>query len=408
MKRTFGTRLEKIPTGYVARVVFPSMATMDQWTGDGRRLSSMGANTRDLPRPISYMPTTQHGPGEAKLSGRIDYIEFTDDGNVYGEGFLLDDQNGRDHARLIALKALSGNSIELAETEVEVDIDWDTFNITFDFVRWSLAATTGVAVPAFANARAEVTEGEFELTADASGEVVLTDSAPWTVTFAQTSHDEMVASLPGVSAPTRVSFDDFVIPEADRPTKIVVTEDGLVYGHLGAWDSCHMGFADDCVLIPRSKSGYSSYHKAGVLTDKGQIETGPIFLAGGHRKGLRPEQVEAAYGGIENTWADVRIVDGQFGPWLSGRIRPGMSEDKIYAARASRISGHWIGGELYAIVSVNAEGFNVKGSGMSFTTDANGAVTELFAGFNGGCDGEGPELASASDVAKLLVDALDG
>jgi hypothetical protein len=62
----------------------------------------------------------------------------------------------------------------------------------------------------------------------------------------------------------------------------------------------------------------------------------------------------------------------------------------VYAARASRLSGHWIGDRLKAIVSVNAEGFDVAGdpeaefiasagNGFAFRTSDNDEL-ELVAG----------------------------
>ena len=45
---------------------------------------------------------------------------------------------------------------------------------------------------------------------------------------------------------------------------------------------------------------------------------------------------------VENAWCDVRVSEGVHGPWVSGRLRPGLSDETIYAVRASHISGHWV------------------------------------------------------------------
>ena len=135
--------------------------------------------------------------------------------------------------------------------------------------------------------------------------------------------------------------------------------------------------------VPRPIDNYASFNKPGVLTDRGIVETGPIFAYGGHRPALGRSDLDDAYGGIENAWADVRVSIGRFGPWLSGIVRPGVPDEVVYAARASRISGHWVKGLLKAIVSVNAEGYDVPGSGFAnyeFTTDDAG-VCELVASF---------------------------
>jgi hypothetical protein len=83
------------------------------------------------------------------------------------------------------------------------------------------------------------------------------------------------------------------------------------------------------------------------------------------------------------------VTEGKHGPWLSGRVRPGVPDEVIYAARASRISGHWVNGNLRAIVSVNVEAFNVPGAseaerelvaGFAFHTEGD-EITELVASF---------------------------
>jgi hypothetical protein len=134
-------------------------------------------------------------------------------------------------------------------------------------------------------------------------------------------------------------------------------------------------------------------------------------LSGGHRRAKNGDYV-SAYGGIENAWADVRVIAGVHGPWISGIVRPGVEDTKVYAARASRISGHWIGDRLKAIVSVNAEGFDVPGSGLSntvefeFATNEDGEIAELVASFPS-CfiDDEAFDQIVQHDVeaAKLLL-----
>jgi hypothetical protein len=138
--------------------------------------------------------------------------------------------------------------------------------------------------------------------------------------------------------------------------------------------------------VPRPTDGYASFNKPGPLTERGQVETGPIFAFGGHRPAKSAKTIEDAYGGIENAWADVRVTEGKFGPWLSGIVRPNTPDDVVYAVRASRISGHWVNGRLKAIVSVNAEGYDVPGlnaeitAGFAFAAHDDSTV-ELVASF---------------------------
>jgi len=365
----------EMPRGYFKAVRFPVLAMLDTWTGDGRRLRSQGASTRELPLSIRAQFTDSYGHQGAEVSGALFEVTIDPEAGVMaGRGFLLDDPNGRRHARMIATKAMRGNSVDLADIEVEVDFDED-WNILIDFTRFSIAATTGVATPAFAQAYAEIDEmADEDLVAslgDPMAELVV--EAPWSLNFG-TAPMDLVAS--GAPLP---SWGDFHIPEADVPTKITPDADGRVWGHLATWDSCHDSHVNYCIQVPRPMDNYASFNKPGVLTDRGMVETGPIFARGGHRPSGGADDLEKAYGGIENAWADVRVIPGRLGPWVSGRVRPGVDDATIYAVRASRVSGHWVKGRLKAIVSVNAEGFDVAGSGLSaspfaFSADDSGVV----------------------------------
>lgn len=381
MITTYGKMPDKMPDGFFTSVKFPVLAMLDRRTGDGRMLESAGASTRDLPLPI--LGQFRLGPGGhegADVTGALFEVTVDPDSGVMsGRGYLLDDEYGRRHARLIKTKAMRGNSVDLADVEASLEYDGDFDGTVIKFSKYRLAATTGVAKPAFAEAYAELDEEE--MTASLTDEELVCEPEEWSVNIVlPDDEDEIVASASIVQ-----NFDSFYIPEAAQAQKIVVDEEGRVYGHLGLWESCHDGIAGRCVRIPRPNDSYASFNKPGVLTGRGIVETGPIFAYGGHRPANGADDLEQAYGGIENAWADVRIVEGRFGPWISGVVRPGVPDEVVYAARASRISGHWVGGKLKAIVSVNAEGFDVPGSGFAaadfqFTTSDEG-VFELVASF---------------------------
>jgi hypothetical protein len=155
-------------------------------------------------------------------------------------------------------------------------------------------------------------------------------------------------------------------------------------------------------MIPRSRNGYANFCTPGVVTDRGWVSTGPIAAYGGHPHGpLDTAKVAEAYGGIENAWCDIRITDGKIGPWVSGRVRPGVSAETVYAVRASKISGHWKAGDLKAIVSVNFPGFDVPDFQVSF--DADGRV-ELMASFAVDCECDDDVSTSLAELLELLDD----
>lgn len=192
-----------------------------------------------------------------------------------GRGFLLNDENGRTYARYIATGAMRGNSVDLAEVKARFVEDFETGDYWVEFYEFKVAATTGVSKPAFAEAHAVVDElSDDELMAS----LVESPMTPLVCEFADDASfcivgvdegEELVASGALLAA-----FDDFYMPEADAPTKVVVDADGRVYGHLALWESCHDGFADKCMRVPRPMDGYASFNKAGVLTDRGRSRPG--------------------------------------------------------------------------------------------------------------------------------------
>lgn len=422
MKTTYGAMPEEMPAGFFKAVSFPVLAMLDKETGDGRILDSAGASTRNLPLSIRGQFTDNGGHDGAVITGAL--FEVTVDpknGVLSGRGFLLNDEFGRRHARYIRTGAMSGNSVDLADVSARFEEDVDTGDYRVRFTKFNLAATTGVSKPAFSEAYAEIDDmSEEEMVASFGDpmEELVASFDTFTIALAddqikpQGMDIDITASLGAMQ-----EHAAFYIPETDKPQKIVVDADGRVYGHLGLWESCHDGIVGRCTRIPRPNDRYASFNKPGVLTEKGIVETGPIFAYGGHRPANGAESLEDAYGSIENAWADVRITEGRFGPWLSGVVRPGVNDDTVYAARASRISGHWVGGKLKAIVSVNAEGFDVPGSGFAaapfaFTTSDDG-IGELVASFPTCTDFADnvdltPPLGAQREAAKGLKWVADG
>lgn len=362
MKTTYGEFGNK-KDEYYKPVSFPVLAKLDQWTTDGRMIEAAGFGVRDLPLSIKAQFTDAPGHSDAVIVGTLQ--EVTVEGDVLsGRGWFVDTDEGRKAAFLMDAGALRFNSVDLADVEADLEYDEEA-GMKVRFRKARLGATTIVSLPAFAEAYGEVD----------SEEITASFEQPFHISLEVKEDEEILAS--GLLQ----DWDAFHIPESPEPQKIVVDEEGRVFGHLGLWGSCHDGIESRCVRIPRPQDNYASFNKPGVMTDQGLVETGPIFLSGGHRYGINGDDWTDAYGGIENAWADVRVTVGQLGPWISGVVRPGLSEEIVYAARASRISGHWKGGRLKAIVSVNAEGYDVPGSGFSFKVDEEGEVTELVASF---------------------------
>lgn len=403
MIRTFGQQPSQLPPGMLVAVRFPVLNRVDVETGDHRIIDSAGFATRELPVSIRMQERESYGHDGAIVTGALYEVTVDPESQLAsGRGFLLDNEDGRKHALYIATMSMRGNSVDLVDVEARFEEDLDTGDYRIRFTKANIAATTGVGTPAFADARAEI---DGEITAamyDAIGEIMASIAAhpmEELVCEFDTFHVNVLAMERSQLIPAEVLASGivqpsaaFFRPEAGRLQKIVLTADNHVYGHLGSWSSCHDGIEGQCVIIPRPTDGYASFNKPGVLTERGIVETGPIFAYGGHRRAAGRPSLEEAYGGIENAWADVRITEGIHGPWISGIVRPGVDDKTVYAARASRVSGHWVDGRLKAVVSVNSEGFDVPGTGeidflpelaagFAFSLDKDGLVSELVASF---------------------------
>lgn len=410
MYRQFGSKKDHQP-GLLAPLHFPQLARMDEWTSDGRRLQSAGGGVRELPRTIYFQ--FDQGPGGHVGSvaiGRLDLVQFsdvsnTDPGLLSGDGWAVDMDDARKAVALIQLGAVRGNSVDLADTDYEVDFDGGDLRLTF--TQWAVGATTVTGKPAFANARVEAGDTEVtasllldqmleeagvrpsdagEVVASAGGPIVVQPWDAWTVRapaevkasvqperIVVVENETKASAADEASATIAQPGEDYYIDEPDSPQPITVDADGRVFGHLGDYNRPHRSVAGGVRYIPRSRDNYADFLNPGVLVEfeSGErriIETAPLMLSEGHPgsvRGLTAAEIDKLYGGTENAWADIRIVDGKHGPWMCGRVRPGQSLERVHRARASRISGHWLDDQLVAIVSVNVNGYPVKGSGTN-------------------------------------------
>lgn len=162
-------------------------------------------------------------------------------------------------------------------------------------------------------------------------------------------------------------FDD---PNLGGPSPIVVTEDGRVYGHLATWGTCHIGIPGSCVTPPTSKSQYAYFRTGAVCTDSGDVAVGQITMGTGHAS-LR-EKASAALAHYDNTGtvvADVAAGEDEYGIWVAGATRRGVTAEQVEALRGSALSGDWrtIRGsmELVAALAVNTPGFPIPRAALA-------------------------------------------
>jgi hypothetical protein len=408
MKKTFGSRVMDKPEGMLRPIFFPALTFMDVFTGDRRKLLSEGGGTRDLPQTI--WAQFEQGPGGhvgAVIVGALHELTFDDDGVVSGSGWVLDDDNGRKLVTYAQTQSLRGNSADLADVKAQYEWDEAADDIAIVFSEWNIAGTTIVGRPAFKDA--SYTLDEPELVAS-----WMADTSPLVIDLPTKINVLSAAPELTADATKRPAWDLFHQEEPDvaQPLRIAEEPDERGYyavsAHLALWNSCHDGM-ESCIIPPRPLDNYAGFNSATVLTDKGLVATGPLFLRGGHPKAgeLAKKSVEECYGSTENAWADVRVIPGRLGPWMSGYVRPGTPEENIIAARASKLSGHWLGGRLMAACSVNVPGYEVPG-GESFSLAADGTVAELVASFPYCALDETEDATSGADDTEPADDEFDG
>lgn len=167
----------------------------------------------------------------------------------------------------------------------------------------------------------------------------------------------------------------FADPKLSGPTPITVTDDGRVFGHAAAWNSCHTGFADTCVSPPL-ENDYGYFTTGEVLTAEGhRVAVGQITLGTSHAatRGLSVARAIDHYGDTGTAVADVTAGTDDHGIWIAGAVRPGVSGEHLHALRASALSGDWrrIGGTLrmVALLAVNVPGFPIPRVGTALAAN---------------------------------------
>lgn len=170
------------------------------------------------------------------------------------------------------------------------------------------------------------------------------------------------SALPGL-APKTPPPGWFSDPGLNGPTPMTITMDGRIYGHVALWNTCHIGFSDQCVTPPKSAANYQYYLTGEVLCDDGsRVPVGQITMDTGHAPlNANGSRALAHYDNTGTAIADVRTGEDKYGIWMAGALRPDVDELKIKALMASDVSGDWrrIAGnlELVGVLAVNVPGF---------------------------------------------------
>lgn len=167
----------------------------------------------------------------------------------------------------------------------------------------------------------------------------------------------------------RPAADHFANPKLTEPTKLTVTADGRVFGHLATWDQPHIGYDGKLVYPPKSGDGaYGYFRQSQVVTAAGDVvPVGIITMNTGHAdESLSADAAAAHYDNTGTMVAAVNVGEDPIGIWIAGSMLPDVSPELRTRFSLARVSGDWRqprpghGLELIAALSVPNPGFPVQ------------------------------------------------
>jgi hypothetical protein len=381
-----------------------TLAVIGVPTDDGRMFApDIRLSFRDFPLPLLWQKQTDEGHFNSFTVGVIEgaHIEGAD---LVGDGYLLDTPEADEAATQIE-HGVTGPSVDLGDVTWELR-DASGSVITEDEL-WDLpmdAKLTQVVMTAKLLAATLVSTPAFGQTSIHIGDLV--------------SKGADIAML--VASASAARFDVPVYPAAyftdpgfAGPTLPHITASGRIQGHLAAWNTCHTGIQDRCVMAPHSATDYGWFHTSPpVRTDDDKsAKVGRLTVGGGHAAaalGVGP--AVAHYDDTGTCFALVHIGEDAHGIWFSGVPAPGATDAQIESGISAPLSGDWrlVAGnlELVAALAVNTPGFPIVASGA---TDANDRPLSLVASL-GPCreSTAGAQLSESSmrGFARVILSEL--
>lgn len=172
--------------------------------------------------------------------------------------------------------------------------------------------------------------------------------------------------------------EHFANPHLTEPTKITVTADGRVYGHLAPWDQPHIGYDGKMVYPPRNVGGAYEYFRQSkvVCADGTPLAVGLLTMNTGHAdETLTARGAQAHYDHTGTIAAAVNIGEDEFGIWMAGSMLPDVSAEQRTRFALARVSGDWRQPqpgaplELIAALSVPNPGFPVRQNAELLASD---------------------------------------
>jgi hypothetical protein len=201
------------------------------------------------------------------------------------------------------------------------------------------------------------------------------------VTMTDTVHVEAASRMLRASATGDLwspPVEHFANPHLTEPTKITVTADGRVYGHLAPWNQPHIGYDGKMVYPPRNVGGAYEYFRQSkvVCADGTPLAVGLLTMNTGHAdETLTARAAQAHYDHTGTIAAAVNIGEDEHGIWMAGSMLPDVSADQRNRFALARVSGDWRQPqpgsplELIAALSVPNPGFPVRQNAELLASD---------------------------------------
>lgn len=377
------------------KFLIPLVIPEELESGDGREVERYALDTRNLPLPLMWQIQTGEGHNGAVVVGRIDTMGRTPNGIGMAMGYFDVGPYGREAERMVRAGMLRHVSADMDKFEAEAEEAAEKkpgklAKQKLSIKKARVMGATIVAKPAFQECTIEMAPlRELTLEDDVLPDGIITEEVDPMEAVALVAAGYIADAIPVV--PPRQWFQN---PGLRRPTPLSVDDDGRVFGHVAAWGTAHMNAALNGVNPPRSASGYAYFNKGVLRTDDGtDVTVGQLTLVGGHAD-LHFSANEAArhYDDTASAFADVHAGEDEYGIWVAGALRPGVTAAQVRQIRASTPSGDWrpIRGklELIAVCQVNVPGFPIARAMV-----ASGHTMALTA-------------AGASDLARLRPDPI--
>lgn len=342
----------------------------NQQTGDGRNFEECDWTWRD-PNvsllPLMLQTVNDVGHFAARLAGFM--VELSKDkARVSSWGRFYDSETGREARDIVA----SGGRFGVSVDPGRYDLDWVCLEEDEDgwcvesemkFTAYEIIGLTMTPFPGFAEAAIQIRGATNSVAASAAL------ATPPPVASVRELGIPVAPPAAWLHEPEPELGDERLV-EQDLDGNLAmpwtVTDDGQVMGHLAYWGQCHTGWEGVCVQPPASVSNYAQMHLGETVCAGGErIPTGNLVIGCDHADlSMFAAAARDHYANAGLQMSNVRVIDGVFGPWLSGALSPDITPEQLRIIRASCLSGDWrrLGGSLELIIglAVNNPGFPIR------------------------------------------------